>query len=339
MTNRNSSRPPLTSARYTGGRQAFARWTDDVRHGTGPVLYRHTLSHPEIGPGLVTLIGGAPGGGKTAFVTQIAIDALRFSPDLRLLVANCEMSDEAILNRQLARLSGVNAELIRHRRLGPAHAERIDTGLATLETLIDRIGFLQRPFSLTNVALAADDMGAQVVILDYLQRFTLDDEDSEPRERIGRMMDALRRLASRGLAVIVVSALGRSRDRAGRSSYSGDGLSLASFRETSELEYGADDAFILAPIEERDPSRVRLQHLKSRHGEQVTQDLLFNRSVQSFQLLNGHRLRTAADWNNGAEQDGFDEDLRQAWDDIPNSVSEGDGSEESGFGRSEEPRP
>jgi replicative DNA helicase len=338
MTNRSSSRPPLTSARYIGGRQAFGRWTDDVRHGTGPVLYRHTLSHPEIGPGLVTLIGGAPGGGKTAFVTQIAIDALQFNPDLRLLVANCEMSEDAILNRQLARLSGVNAELIRHRRLGPAHAERIDTGLATLETVIDRIGFLQRPFSLTNVAMAADDMNAQVVILDYLQRFTLDDEDSEPRERIGRMMDALRRLASSGMAVIVVSALGRTRDRAGRSSYSGDGLSLASFRETSELEYGADDAFILAPIEERDPNRVRLQHLKSRHGEQVTQDLLFNRGVQSFQRLDGSRPWAAADWSQGARQDGFDEDLHRAWDDTPSAAPDGDGTEEPGAGPSEEPR-
>ena len=338
MTTRSSSRPPLTSARYIGGRLAFDQWTDDVQHGTGPVLYRHTLSHPEIGPGLVTLIGGAPGGGKTAFVTQIAIDALRFSPDLRLLIANCEMSDEAILNRQLARLSGVNAELIRHRRLGPMHTDRIDTGLATLETVIDRIGFLQRPCSLTNVAMAADDMGAQVVILDYLQRFTLDDEDSEPRERIGRMMDSLRRLASRGLAVIVVSALGRTRDRAGRSSYSGDGLSLASFRETSELEYGADDAFILAPIEEGDPSRVRLQHLKSRHGEQVTQDLHFNRGVQSFQPLDGNRPVAATEWSQGARRYGFDEDLRRAWDDIPSATPDGDGTEESGGGPSGEPR-
>lgn len=338
MTNRSSSRPPLTSARYIGGRQAFGRWTDDVQNGTGPVLYRHTLSHPEIGPGLVTLIGGAPGGGKTAFVTQIAIDALQFNPDLRLLVANCEMSDEAILNRQLARLSGVNAELIRRRRLRPSHSDRIDTGLATLETVIDRIGFLQRPFSLTNVAMAADDMGAQVVILDYLQRFTLDDEDSEPRERIGRMMDSLRRLASRGLAVIVVSALGRTRDRAGRSSYSGDGLSLASFRETSELEYGADDAFILAPIEERDPNRVRLQHLKSRHGEQVTQDLLFNRGVQSFQPLDGNRPVAAADWSHGARRDGFDENLRRAWDEIPSAAPDGDETEDPGAGPSEDPR-
>ena len=32
-----------------------------------------------------------------------------------------------------------------------------------------------------------------------------------------------------------------------RNSYEGDALNLASFRESSELEFGADDAFILAP--------------------------------------------------------------------------------------------
>jgi hypothetical protein len=43
------------------------------------------------------------------------------------------------------------------------------------------------------------------------------------------------------------SPLMESADAKGRSSYSGEGLNLASFRESSELEFGADDAFILHP--------------------------------------------------------------------------------------------
>ena len=61
-------------------------------------------------------------------------------------------------------------------------------------------------------------------------------------------MDYLRQFADAGVAIVVVAALARSKDAKGRSSYT-DGLSLASFRETSELEYGADDAFILAPAD------------------------------------------------------------------------------------------
>ena len=38
---------------------------------------------------------------------------------------------------------------------------------------------------------------------------------------------------------------GGSKDSRGRSSYAGDLLNMASFRESSELEFGADDAFII----------------------------------------------------------------------------------------------
>jgi replicative DNA helicase len=103
-----------------------------VLTGTGPVLYRHAFPYPEIGPGLVTLVGGAPGGGKTALTTLMGIEMLRFQPELRVLMANCEMSPEALMNRQLSRLSGIDAEVVRHRRFGPEHEERLPAGLATL---------------------------------------------------------------------------------------------------------------------------------------------------------------------------------------------------------------
>jgi replicative DNA helicase len=64
-------------------------------------------------------------------------------------------------------------------------------------------------------------------------------------------------------------------------------LSLASFRETSELEYGADDAFILAPADDANsegasPSRVVLKHLKSRYGETKDIALTFDGKHQRF---------------------------------------------------------
>src|SRR5262249_2116283 len=67
------------------------------------------------------------------------------------------------------------------------------------------------------------------------------------------------------------------------SSY-GEGLTLASFRETSELEYGADDAFIVAPDdgEGASPSRVVLKHLKSRNGETRDIALTFDKPRQRF---------------------------------------------------------
>ncbi len=101
------------------------------------------LSRLEIGPGLVTLLGGAPGSGKTASTMQAEVDALRLTPTLRAVVCNIEMPPGVLLDRQLARLSGVDLTTIRYRRLTAEHSERIDAGLTTLAEVCDRLAFVR----------------------------------------------------------------------------------------------------------------------------------------------------------------------------------------------------
>ena len=278
-------RTTTTTAKFVTGDAVFAGWRDNVLTGTGPVVFPHTLPVPEISPGQVTLLGGAPGAGKTALVMACVVEALRHTPTLKALVANVEMPADVLLDRQLARLSGVEAEVIRHRRFTAEHADRLDAGLATVESFADRLAFLEPPFDLANVARAADAHGADVVVLDYLQRIMPPGDVADPRLRANAVMDMLRLFAGQGCAVLALSAVGRSRDAAGRSTYSAAAMSLASFRDSGELEYGADDAFLLAPVDENDKSVVRLSHLKSRHGAEHTIDLHFDRARQSFTLL------------------------------------------------------
>ena len=101
----NFSTPPPT---------VFDGWRDDVLTGSPPTFYPIAsaggLARIEIGPGLVTLFGGAPGAGKTAFTMQAVIDALRLTPTLRALVCNVEMPAAGALDRQLARLSGIDLD-------------------------------------------------------------------------------------------------------------------------------------------------------------------------------------------------------------------------------------
>ena len=279
------TRRTTPSAKFVTGDAVYAGWRDDVLTGTGPVVFKHTLPVPEISPGHVTLLGGAPGAGKTALVMSCVVEALRHADTLRALVANVEMSPAALLDRQLARLSGIEAEVIRHRRFGAEHAERLDAGLATVETFAERLAFLEPPFDLSNVAHAADAHGADVVVLDYLQRILPPGDVADPRLRANAVMDALRRFAGQGCAVLALSAVGRSRDAAGRSTYSASNMGLASFRDSGELEYGADNAHLLAPVDDADPAVVRLSHLKARHGATRTVDLNFDRARQSFTLL------------------------------------------------------
>src|SRR4051794_22732824 len=102
----------LTKPSYQLASDCFDVWREDVLTGSPPVLYPigdGELARIEIGPNLVTLFGGAPGSGKTAFIMQAVVDALRLTPTMRALVCNIEMSTTVLLERQLARLSGVDA--------------------------------------------------------------------------------------------------------------------------------------------------------------------------------------------------------------------------------------
>ena len=273
----------MTAPRYLAGADAMHAWRDDLLSGTAPTRWPvgtgALADAVEIGPGHVVLLGGSPGQGKTSLALQMVVDALRLTPGLRCLICNVEMSVGALLDRILARLSGVELTLIRSRQLTADHAERIDGALATLEPLVERLTFLRSPFDLANVAAVADAVEADLLVLDYLQRVKPHGEHSDRRGSVDAVMDALRGFADAGVGILAVSAVGRSKDTKGRSSYSD--LSLASFRESSELEYGSDSAFILVPDSD-DPDRVILKCLKNRHGATMDVPLTFNRAVQRF---------------------------------------------------------
>jgi replicative DNA helicase len=268
---------------YVCAADTLAGWRDDVLSGKPPTLFplgTGDLARIECGPGAVLLLGGAPGAGKTTLTMQAVVDALRLTPDLRAVVCNVEMSPAALLDRQLARLSGIDLTLIRYRRLGAEHADRIDQAMHTLEPLAERLAFVRPPFNLANVAATADAFGGQLLLLDYIQRIPPPGEHGDQRGAVNATMDYLRQFADAGVAVVVVSAVTRTKDSRGRSTYAGAELTLASFRESSELEFGADDAFILTADDQGDA--VTLRHLKSRHGECRDIELTFYRRHQHF---------------------------------------------------------
>jgi replicative DNA helicase len=276
----------MSDPRFSSVADLLGEWRDDVLTGKGPILYPVGLEGIEVGPGLVTLIGGAPGGGKSALVMQLVCEALERTADLRAVVYNVEMSPSVLLDRQLARLSGIDLNLIRHRRLGAAHGADFQRGLEALERIADRLAFARPPYDLVNVAASADAFDASLIVLDYIQRIGAPGEHGDRRGSVDATMGYLRQFADAGTAVVVVAALARSKDAKGRSTYHGDSLGLASFRETSELEYGADDAFILAP-EGEDDGRSILKHLKSRHGEARDIALHFDGAHQRFTPTEG----------------------------------------------------
>lgn len=275
------------TAKYQTGADLFDEWRAGVLSGVPPDFYpvgSEGLDAIRIGPELVTLIGGAPGAGKTALVMQCAVDALRLTPGLRVLVCNVEMPPTALLDRQLARVSGVDATLIRDRTIEQVHYEPLELAFDVLSDVADRLSFVRAPFDLKNVAESGDEVSADVIILDYIQRIRPPGDFADRRGSVSATMEVIREMADSGVAVVVVAAVSRQRDKKGRSSYQGDALNLASFRESSELEFGADDAFMLVPNSEND-DEIILKHLKSRYGQTGDSILRFDRSLQRFEAL------------------------------------------------------
>ena len=281
------------------GADLFATWNKSIFDTTPPPTWKIGMAfdHVEIAPGRVVLIGGAPGSGKTALLTQWTFDGLDLNPTLRAVVANVEMSPSRLLDRQLARLSGVPLTTIRRHQVVPADHEKIGKALMRISQVITRLAFVKAPYTLDRIADAADDHKADLIVLDYAQRIEPPGRFNGMREKINALMSIMRQLADAGIGILAAAALTRSRDSKGRSSYDGKHLSLASFRESSELEYGADDALLLYPTEpDADPNEpvrlMTLNHAKSRDGETKDVVLKFHRRFQKFEDA-GHWNATA----------------------------------------------
>lgn len=244
---------------------------------------RYTLPVPfsslDLRPGRLILIGGPPGAGKTAALLQIAVDLVRNDPDVRILLANVEMPHQALIERIVSRLSGVSLSRISDRKLSPLERQRIAEAVGGACEFLDRLAVLGPPFTLEAVAEAGAQFRANVLILDYLQRFAMRVQVRDNRERLEIMAAVLRRFCDVGACVLSAVAVARQRGKSG-STY--NGLNLASLRGSSELEYGADAVYVLRPGEQ---GETVMQCFKNRYGPAEDVVMLFDPTIQTFTAL------------------------------------------------------
>lgn len=275
------------------GTALLAAYIDRLRQGGLPQLIpQGELDGFEVGPELVTVVGAPPGAGKTALASQIMFDGLERDESLIAYVCNAEMNFEALMRRELTRATRIKSEYLRFGVLDAHDLERIDQAAKGIAGKLERTRFYVDSVDMTSLADLLDRPPGLVVI-DYLQKFS--PPDKEARQGVNVVMAVLRKLANHGHAVLALSAT--KRDAKGK--HSAGELDLSSFRESGEVEYNADSAYVMAdqgPVNE-DTSWLRsvmLKHVKNRHGAKVDHDLTFNMPLMEFTK---------------AEIDGFDPDL------------------------------
>ncbi len=270
------------------------RLQHDLYYGEPPVEYQ--VATPPWGslafrPGEVMALAAPPGMGKTAFVMQTLVNALRLNESVKCLIANVEMTPQRLYERQLARLSGVPLGDITHRRNLLGHRHVMDCAIATIRNVADRMHFMHGPFHINSIMDAmAYDIRPDILVIDYLQRIECCEGVADTRSRLNSLMHNFRTIANAGVCVILVSAVGRPASKKG-GGYNPKELGLASLRESSEIEYGCDDVFVMVP-EEQNGSRnddgyrnVLLKHEKSRNNLQQNLRFEFDGVTQAFKLL------------------------------------------------------
>ena len=191
------------------GADLFKDWRSHIFDVTPPTTWPigPGFDHVEVAPGKIILIGGAPGAGKTALITQWVFDALSLNPALRVVVANVEMSPSRLLDRQLARLASVPLTAIRRREVVADDVQKIDGALQRISQIVPRLGFVVGPYSLDRVADAADDHQADLIVLDYLQRVEPPGKFNAMRDKVNALMSNLRRFADAGIGIIASAPL------------------------------------------------------------------------------------------------------------------------------------
>jgi len=228
-------------------------------------------------------IAAPPGAGKSALALQVCISTLIQHPHWIAVWALGEMAPKTLRNRGLQCVSGLTMGVLRRplAALSPLQEQRKRDAVATLREIGQRLVIVPGPLTPSRIEAAIVNVGARLLIVDYLQLVRPDGESATRRDAVDECVRSLTTIAQRNeCASLWLSSSPRTAH--------GSTDPFAWFKESTEIGHAADLCYVLhPPDDEADADRpdvvpVRVRCVKARHGAQLSATVMFDRSVQQF---------------------------------------------------------
>lgn len=270
----------LPSSGAVDGVDALCRFFENL--SKGPVEPVVEFGFPKIdgkfciAGGKLVVIGARPSVGKTALLLHLAFNAI--SAGRRVLIASLETPESKVVERLMARVSGISVHNIATRRLSYDDNLRIVEFSSLLPAdrfcIADKV---QTPQDVRREALRMRaNGGLDLIAVDYLQLMEPGRKTGNRTEAVGVISRSLKLLAMElGVPVLTASQLNRASEK-------NDAPLLCDLRESGSIEQDADAVLLLhAPDDKEQPSRT-LTIAKNRDGACGGAYLLFDGSRMLF---------------------------------------------------------
>lgn len=250
-------------------------------------------------PGELTIVGGRPGTGKSAFALNIAMAAAKEKK--HVCFCSIEMSEIQLGLRVFSMISGINGMMLRNGEIGTDEWKRLAESMAIngdltksylydVNTLEDLMIEIQR---------RADDGKLDMLIVDYLQLMRSKRKFSGERERVNHISAAMKQITKDyNIPVIALSQLRRPE---GKGDYP---PGMTDLKESGNIEQDADNIILMhrsdSPsdkgVNKEDAPRfaqlvgnsrhyISFHVVKQRQGEIGHTQTLFTPSVMKYQVI------------------------------------------------------
>lgn len=239
--------------------------------------------------GWMLMFTAPPKVGKSALLLFLILLMLSKNDGLKVLWCRGEMSRRTMQLRALSMLSGLTRTVLRwpDGQPSPLQVEAKTKGLERFRKVAPRFHDLPSPFSVADIEAAIVQTGAEVCVIDYLQKIIPADGGRSQLEDLDRISHELSQLATRrNVLMLVVSNM------SGHAANTLPGLA-SMFKGSSTIGFDCDAGYLgrldqdaQDALDRGDdlPERYQIDWLcrGHRHGDGKSFSVMFNRFNQRF---------------------------------------------------------